>query len=493
VVVNQWALFLQDQGRWEEAIAIWQRMADLLEEHRAMVWEHIGNLYRDHAEELEQAIAAYENSYQADPGRWSALTNAAKAYTVFGKWPEATATYERLAEAAPEKRLLALANAAYCLGKEGKTAEAGSRFQVLLEEAPEDVLVVNQWALFLQDQKRWDDAIAAWQRTAELAEEDDQAAVWEHIGDLYRDHIKDLEQAIAAYENSYQADPHRRSALTSAAKAYTVFGKWPESVAAYEREAQAVPEVRLAALADAAHCLGKGGKTAEAKARFQILLEEAPEDAFVVSQWALFLEDQKRWEDAIAAWQRVADLSEEYRVGATAQAARLYMMGMNLPERGLEILLLLARELPEDPSPLMEVARSFEALDQFEDAQRTYAQIVEILGQSKPGTTAQRRLGWGQYKMLNFEAADQLCSQIPGDADESDGIRALLVRASIAYLRGNVRKTEALLQEAAPQGQLDFEYAWEARHDIRAVAHQMEQPPSIEPFITKIQILEGQQ
>ena len=67
------------------------------------------------------------------------------------------------------------------------------------------------------------------------------------------------------------------------------------------------------------------------------------------------------------------------------------------------------------------------------------------------------------------------------------------MRATLACLSGNEQDMDILLQEAAPEGQLDFEYAWEALHDIRAVVRQMEPAPSIEPFVTRIQALEGQQ
>jgi tetratricopeptide (TPR) repeat protein len=123
------------QRKWAQcAIENYRRAADEGPYHQAGAWEHMGNLYRNHVKDLDQAIAAYERSYQADSSRWSALNSAAKAYEAFAKWREATAAYERLAEAEPNWRSAALTAAARCLGKAGETAEAEARFQTLLKE-----------------------------------------------------------------------------------------------------------------------------------------------------------------------------------------------------------------------------------------------------------------------------------------------------------------------------------------------------------------------
>lgn len=316
-------------GHWTEAIVAWQRYAKSSEEP-AEVWEHIGDLYRDHVKDPDEAIEAYEKSLEADPNRSSPLFELVTTYEAREWWTEAAEACDRVAKLALEgdiaeagrmkeltdlgldPQLAVRLPAIFYLDKGGETAEAAARFKRLLEEAPDSVGLVGAWEMFLTGQERWEEIVEAWRSLAELSEEH-RAAAWEHIGDLYRDQVEDPVKAIKAYEKSLEADPDRSSPLFELARTYESLERWMEAAAACERIAAADQERRLVGLASAALALGKAGQVAEAADRLEKLLEEAPENQLVASAWQLFLGDQGRWEEAVGAYERFRSLPKEHQ------------------------------------------------------------------------------------------------------------------------------------------------------------------------------------
>lgn len=334
-LLKQWYQYLNQQNKWEAAIGVLEKIAEVSSTDQAEALEAAGNILRQQLGENGRAVSAFQKSYEADPTRWTALNLAAQTYEAEENWQDAMLTYQRIAENFTSLRPPALANAARCLGRSGKAEDAEGKLRELVKLYPSDVSVLHQSTLFLQDNQRWEEATTVYLTIAGVSEKDSSWA-WENAGDIFFHRLNALDQAIAAYENSYLADNNRWTALRQASLAYEGAGLWLEAAEAHDRAAKAAPHIRYAAWAYAARCVALAGEIEEARARFNKLAEESPKDMEVLSQWMQFLESQQDWEGAITVHKRIADASENNRADAWERIGNLYAENLHDLEKAIE-------------------------------------------------------------------------------------------------------------------------------------------------------------
>src|SRR3989304_1119840 len=101
-------------------------------------------------------------------------------------------------------------------------------------------------AKYHEDANQSDRAIEFYKQIAEVSEEN-RAAAWEYIGDLYRDKLKDVDEALRAYDHSLEVEPERVSSLVGKAQAYEAFEHWEQANEIHQQIAEKSEEHRKSA------------------------------------------------------------------------------------------------------------------------------------------------------------------------------------------------------------------------------------------------------
>ena len=221
----------------------WQRGIDIGElfciktksvEKRAYTYEMVGDIYRDHLEDLKSAIQSYEQGYTADANRSSLLWGKINAYYRFEQWEDALSMLSYVAEHIEEERVPALESKGDLLrDRKDLPEEAISYYKEALAIDPErfstKVELIKTLLLLEQNEKATELVVKLEQSIGA-----DQVADWEVLGNLFRQSFGDNEKAIACYDKGLQADPYYRPILARKVNVFRDCGEWNKAISVLE-------------------------------------------------------------------------------------------------------------------------------------------------------------------------------------------------------------------------------------------------------------------
>jgi len=180
--------------------------------------------------------------------------------------------------------------------------------QGIIEDPSEDVLhreaACDLWGTVLDEQKKYDEAIAQYQRAIALDPKD--AVAYNNWGiALYEQ--KKSDDAVAKYQKAIELDPKLADAYNGWGVALKELGRYDEAIAKYQKAIELDPK-GAAAYNNWGNVLGKEGKYDEAIAQYQKAIELDPKSALPYVGWGLALDDQKKYDEAIAQYQKAVEL-----------------------------------------------------------------------------------------------------------------------------------------------------------------------------------------
>ncbi|HZX23205.1 MAG TPA: sulfotransferase [Woeseiaceae bacterium] len=179
--------------------------------------------------EAEQAYRRLAERGEQRPLVLEALTDL---YVASGRAEQAVSTMNELVRAEPDNPYYR-ARLAGVLDATGQTDAAIRLYEQLLDKQPELAPVHFNLALLYKKQKRYEDALAAYRRAAELGIDRVQE-VWSNMGVLYSD-MRRPDEAREMYERALAADPAYVPALFNLAGLYEESGEREEALRLYER------------------------------------------------------------------------------------------------------------------------------------------------------------------------------------------------------------------------------------------------------------------
>jgi Tfp pilus assembly protein PilF len=145
----------------------------------------------------------------------------------------------------------------------------------IIQDPSEDILhktaACSLWGLVLEEQKKYDEAIAKYRKAIEL--DPKSALAYDDWGSVL-DEQKKYDEAIAKYQKAIELDP-------KSAPAYDGWGLVLEEQKKYD----------------------------EAIAKYQKAIELDPKSAPAYTAWGSVLEEQKKYDEAIAKYQKARELS----------------------------------------------------------------------------------------------------------------------------------------------------------------------------------------
>ncbi len=165
VACNLWGNVLNNQKKYDEAIAKYQKAIELDPKY-AFPYNGWGNVLNQQ-KKYDEAIAKYQKAIELDPkyafpyNGWGNVLNQQK------KYDEAIAKYQKAIELDP-KSAFPYNGWGIVLYDQKKYDEAIAKYQKAIELDPKSAVAYNGWGVVLYDQKKYDEAIAKYQKAIEL-------------------------------------------------------------------------------------------------------------------------------------------------------------------------------------------------------------------------------------------------------------------------------------------------------------------------------------
>ncbi len=179
----------------------------------------VGDILKDKLSDTEKAAKSYVAALDIKPDDRNLLTKLMSVYSETKDWSRLIEIILRIAELVEEPKQLAkyYVTAASIAHKElERHGEAADYYEQALENDPTMERAFQGLVACLEAAEDWSALARAYRaqlerRAEEPAEE--RAALWDALGDVYRDKLSDLNQATEAYEQAQELDPDSRRRL----------------------------------------------------------------------------------------------------------------------------------------------------------------------------------------------------------------------------------------------------------------------------------------
>lgn len=191
-------------GRDTDAVAAYQRIAELAPEDRYLRWE-LASIFYDQQlwhEALEQYQAAAKLAGRNAEERARAELEIAGLYERLGQWGDAIATYDAIIDRTTDSHWLnreARARLVQAYRASGDLEGLLARLERRLEKNPRDSWALGVYARLLDDLARTEDAIVAYERWLERSRDDIEPDVQQAYLRLVRMH-RSRDEVAAIYE-----------------------------------------------------------------------------------------------------------------------------------------------------------------------------------------------------------------------------------------------------------------------------------------------------
>ena len=227
------AVSLQDQGKREEALKIWQGIADAFEEVdrelAARAWFSVGYLLDQ--EKFEDAIAAYDQTIRLKPDFVAAYNNRGIAKDKLGRLKDAIADYNQAIQLKPDLAE-AYSNRGTTKYRLGHYEDAIADYNQAIQMKPDYAGAYSNRGNAKSDLGRHEDAIADYNQAIQL--KPDLAEAYSNRGTTkYR--LGHYEDAIADYNQAIQMKPDYAEAYSNRGTAKGKLGRIDEARQDFEK------------------------------------------------------------------------------------------------------------------------------------------------------------------------------------------------------------------------------------------------------------------
>jgi tetratricopeptide (TPR) repeat protein len=188
--------------------------------------------------------------------------------------------------------------------------DAVAKYQKAIELDPKDPLAYNNWGIVLYGQKRYDDAVAKYQKAIELDPKDPRA--YNYWGVVLNDQ-KRYDDAVAKYQKAIELDPKDPRAYNDWGVVLYGQKRYDDAVAKYQKAIELDPTYAFA-YNNWGLVLNDQKRYDDAVAKYQKATELDPTYAVAYDNWGLMLYDQKRYDDAVAKYQKATELDPTFAV-----------------------------------------------------------------------------------------------------------------------------------------------------------------------------------
>ncbi|WAL58599.1 tetratricopeptide repeat protein [Thermocoleostomius sinensis] len=375
---------LRSQGK-ETAIACYQQVLQR-DDTCAVAQVALADLLAQRGQ-WQQAITHYRRAIQSEPNNVSYLVGLGQALAELQQGRLAIAVYRQVVALDPQPSYYL--TLALWLEQQGRWQEAIACYQTLSNLQPDDWQIHHKLGDLWNQQQDWQQATFAFQRAIAL----NPNCSWSHhnLGDaLFR--LQQWQSAAAAYRQAIVLNPDFHGSHYNLAEALTSLQDWDEAITAYRRAAQLQPTI-----AELPQKLGNAlwqrakADTAMAFEYFQQAIQQQPED---LSNYHKVIEIQPNCADLYV---QLADAL--VRNGRLEGAIVFYQMAQQLTPNDAEIIQKLDSALSQSTIDLhgfedKAIQSQAEFVDFYANSPARTLTIEQlVVGEETPSNQGSGRLG----------------------------------------------------------------------------------------------------
>jgi len=209
------------------------------------------------------------------------------------------------------------------LDDEGKYKEATAKYQKAAELAPKDPYIYNNWGVALDDEGKYEEAIAKLRKAIELDPE--YAYAYNNLGYALKSTGK-YEQAIANFQKATELDPKYAYAYIYWGIVLDSEGKYEEAIAKYEKVIEFDPK-NVITYNLWGSALDDEKRYEEAIAKYQKAIELDPKFTAAYNNWGEALDSEGKYEEAIAKYQKAVELDPTFALAYRNWGTDLQRLG----------------------------------------------------------------------------------------------------------------------------------------------------------------------
>ena len=229
------------RGDWRALVDVQRRRIESAEDVTAAIALRLeaGRTLEERVNDSDGAIAEYRAVLDADPGNLDALRGLERLYTRLDQPQALLQVLEAQLEFAPteRERIKLLSRIGAMLEEQFvKPDLAIERFEAVLEIDPSDQNALRSLERLYRNTARWNELIHTLERhLAATPERRDRVALFEQMGRVYGEELRDADHAEDALRNVLEIDPQHLPSLEALARVYESKNDWDSAVVTMEQ------------------------------------------------------------------------------------------------------------------------------------------------------------------------------------------------------------------------------------------------------------------
>ena len=380
--------------RWVELYGVYEKLVDVAksDEDIADCYARMAKLAADALDQREKAVELWGKVLDLRGDDGVALGGLADLHEAAGEWKELTEVLEKLVVATPdpEHRVPIYKRLGRIWGENlGRERNALESWQKVLEIDPRDVDALRAIVENYRSAGAWEELSEALRRLIQVAQLGESGVsqtelqdLYSQLGELEGETLMRTQEAIEAWREVLEIDPHDFRALAALEKLFMQEARWEDAVDILERRVAALAnpaeqvDVLMQAAALWADRIGDGGAAAQVYER--VLQIDASNQAASQELEQLYRQ-RKSWVKLIdlllARTEFVTDATT--RIGLLVQVAETYEQQLNDLESAFVTLQAAFREDYSNDHVAKELERLATSTKRWNELISEYTQLVQ--------------------------------------------------------------------------------------------------------------------
>ncbi len=239
------------KGLWDELITMYRQEMEISrnESQKISLLYKIGELYEEKLVRLDDAIAAYQQVLEIQPGNFPALKALGRIYSSQRDWANLIEILEKEATAIedPNQKTIALFRVAeiweYQLQRPEKAIET---HQYILQLLNDHALSLNALIRLYTARKEWREVLSVYERELSATTNPArQIQILFRMAEIHANEVNDLVQAADTYEKILSIEPDHLASMEALERIYLAQRNYPSLMKVYEAMAQRTTDDQL--------------------------------------------------------------------------------------------------------------------------------------------------------------------------------------------------------------------------------------------------------
>ncbi|RMG99750.1 MAG: tetratricopeptide repeat protein [Deltaproteobacteria bacterium] len=391
-------------GRSAELAEILGRRIQLTVDPEQLIdlYMRLGQTYERDLGSPEQAISAYKQVLEQDPGNRPALERLEELFLAEQRWEDLFEVYQKIADTAHTDEEMA-----DCYQRMAKIAsdaldrpsDAIDLWARVLDLRGEDPLALDELARLYEAAGRWDELVEILERRVYVLEDPaDKVGVYQTMGRVYAEHLDRERAALDAWLNALELDPTNPVTLEALEQIYETNQAWVELVDVLETTRGLGVET-----IGADRMLEVAAKIGRIQGEYLMQTEAA------IEAWHEVLEHDPGNMEALEALENL--YTQEARWGEAVQVLEKKVAALTDPEAKIEVLFQIAAIWEDQIGDKMQAAGAYMEILEIDPTNLRASEALEAIYRESEDWAALAELLITRAEVLEDRDAKVACLQ----------------------------------------------------------------------------------